>query len=268
MLNLQSVGVLTLKTLTLILLGVSAAGLIYIWLISKTRVWHFGILSESLVRQSVSLRRSYASPDRAGYIPWFVVLPIGAQYVSRLPTHMYEGESELIILYPLLRTEGDDSTVLVIDLSTHLDSAERVKDLKESRSELENYAVLKLTRQKLGGGLPVSFVKYLVIELIAPGFEVDGEKKQRKLLQRPLSSPYIWGVAAKTSGNHEIALVFSAEDESGEEIAQIGRLVHRIRVASIMRLTHRQVRVLMGILGAITTALVILQALQKLNVIP
>jgi hypothetical protein len=247
-----------------ILLGISIGGLIYTWLAIRNRALHFGILSEGLARQLVSLGRADSHADGPVLVSWFVVLPIDAQSVSRLPTHMYEGESELIVLHPLLKTEGDDNTILVMDLATQVDGEGKAKNLRKSRIELENYAVLKLTRQKLGEKISASRVKYLAIELIAPGFDVHGEKKQRKLLQRSLSSPYTWGVAAKTSGNHEIALVFSAEDESGEEIAQIGRIVHKIRVASILRLTHRQARVLMGILGVITTALMILQALQEL----
>jgi len=257
--------------MTLIFLGVSLIGLIYVWLESRTQVWRFGILPERLVRQLVSLVAKHTGWERldglrgGGLTDYHVVLPLRSQAISQLPKQMYEGESELIILHPSLQTSEGDDSIFVVDLVTRPDGRV-MKKLMGSRMELENYALLKLTRQQLGKSPPKNHVKYLAIELIAPGFEIAGEKTQRQDLGSSLT--YTWGITAKSSGNHKIALVLRAESETGGEIAQIGTIIHEIRVASIAGLTYRQVRMLKAVLAAITTTLGILIALQKLHVLP
>lgn len=253
--------------IVLLILGIMACGAIYAWVYTKPRNWHFGLLAEKEVREKAKLEQIKSGMadifDRA----WGVVVPIESHSISKLPTQVYEGESELIVLHPRLNATEDNDSLLIVNLATTAGDEKNIKSLQNSRTELENYAVLKLAHKKMNIRQNKKGARYLAIKLIASGFDVAGELRQRQELENT-NMIYTWGLTAKSSGNHKLALALYIENGTGEELAQIGTIFHQIKVVSIMNLTQRQVRVVAGVVGFITTILAILQTLHQLKIIP
>jgi hypothetical protein len=264
---------MTMTWLIIFLFPAIIAILVYLWFLTIPQTSRIAILSEKSVREQADLEQSDISlantlNSRVRRMDeWYVVVPTKSQEQSRIPSQIYEGESDLIVLHPQLDRWGEDDALLAVDLQNRVENKKLAK-LKQSRAELENYAVLQLTRHKFASGKPkVKYAQYLSIEIIAAGFEVDGEKKQKQDLHSQKLT-YTWGITAKNSGNHKIGFSLKVEDAEGKELAQLGTAVHPLKVVSIMRLTQRQLRILVGSAGAITTVLTILQALQALKIIP
>jgi hypothetical protein len=255
------------EIITIFLLCISIAALVYLWKTARKRMWYFGILPERLFRQNIVLREQHLPYRNTQYEgDYCVVLPLKSISTNRLPLQMYEGESELVVLHPLLQESQEDDSIITADLETWFGKAATAEKLKQSRTELENYAVLKLVHQKVGKGTHNDRVKYLSVEILSSAFEIAGDRIQRQLLrQYPMS--FTWSITAKSSGKQKLAFVFRAEDETEKEIVKVGMLSHEVRVASIARLNHRQVRILIGIIGMITTILAIVETLQRIGII-
>ena len=252
-----------MEKVILTLLGICIIVLVYLRSQTKARVWRFGIAPPTLICELVSVRRSPGANMFSVRAPsGYIVLELESELVSRLPERMYEGESEVVILHPLLKEWKGTDSILVVDLATSFQGS--VRELKEARTELEEYALLYLTRQVLTEELPKFHIRYLSIELLATGFEISGERTQKQDLQCPILT-YAWGIKAVTSGKHKIALVLKVEDENEIQTNLIGTILHEVKVASVARLTQRQIKILTAILGTCTALLAILEALQRLN---
>nr|MSP14923.1 hypothetical protein [Chloroflexota bacterium] len=159
------------------------------------------------------------------------------QNLLRFPTRMYEGDSNLLILR--LGYQPGQPLLLVDEQGN---------------------------RQPLNIKIEPDFQpKFLEIELLAAGFQVEGDKRQkRELISNTLT--YQWNISSPKSGNYEIGLVYRAEDGAGRE-RELGVTAHKVSVAKFAGLTGHQVALLSGIFGAITALLSLMEILKKLGII-
>lgn len=106
--------------------------------------------------------------------------------------------------------------------------------------------------------------EYLEIELYAAWMTVDGDKKQRQLLQSN-KLQYRWNCHFANSGEHVLNLVvrhFTASD-----VDEIGAIKHAIKVAKLYGLTERQVWIIGVVAGIISGIFAILGVLSQLKLI-
>jgi hypothetical protein len=246
----------------------------YIWSTTSSISEDFAILPEWSVRAIIRSNRILDSKNILKKLPFrlvndptkYTVIPLESEKKSKMPTQIYEGESELIILRPQLEQWKEHDSLLAVNLISAINQA-KTTNLK-SQVEFENYAVLQHTKQKFTKVLSKGDqAQFLTIELLAPGFSVDGEKKQYQNLQNK-NLIYSWGITANNSGNHTIGFTLKLESKSGNDTIQLGTMMWKIKVVSLFHLTKRQLRILFGSIGALTTILTILQALKELGVIP
>ena len=83
---------------------------------------------------------------------------------------------------------------------------------------------------------------FLEVELLAAGFSVDGEKKQRRSIKTAQKLSYRWNCYFPNSGNLAIALAFRVVSSS--DIVELGAIEHVIRVVQLDHLTQRQIRIM------------------------
>ncbi len=160
-----------------------------------------------------------------------------------IPTKMYEGDSDIVVLrlaeWIAFASNGKAKTLFFIDAHSK--------------------------RQPLKGiEIPSAFSpKFIEVELLAPGFGVEGEKRQKNdIFIAPMT--YQWGICPLRPGNYEIGLVFRFEDTSGR-VGELGVITHKMNVVKIFGLSGRQIGGLTGVSQIITWILAIILALNKLG---
>jgi hypothetical protein len=168
-------------------------------------------------------------------------LPTTVRYVgsSQIPLKVYQGNSHNITLnlYPSTRQFLDNNISV---------KAQRQGDrvnLTLTTSSKEN--------------------EFLEIEIIAAGFSVDGDKKQKQLLTAD-SLKYQWNCFFEKSGTHAFAFVFRVVNTSNVSL-QIGRVEQTIKVAQIDHLTQRQVWILATSAGILSGILTLAEILKNLG---
>lgn len=136
------------------------------------------------------------------------------------------------------------------------------------RNPVRNETPIKIYRQndKVNITLTVSSKEkeYLEIEMMAAGFSVDGEKKQRQLLAIN-TLRYQWNCFFEKSGLHSFAFIFRVVASSGDTL-QIGRVEQTIKVAQIDHLTQRQVWILASSAGVLSGVLTLAEILRNLGI--
>jgi len=208
-------------------------------------------LSISAIRSVLRLFRRLLHYKRRLYEPSVLKLNgcIGApprivRYhgVAHIPIRVYEGDSYNITvdLRPSIREplEGVSSI--------------RFQRMKDDDDVYLNLNVLRHSGQQ----------EFLELEMLAAGFTVEGDKKQKQVLTAD-SLRYQWNCFFENSGNHTFAIVFRII--SGSDISEIGRVEQSIRVVKIDHLTQRQVWVLASVAGILSGGLAILEVTRKLG---
>jgi hypothetical protein len=114
----------------------------------------------------------------------------------------------------------------------------------------------------------VTAEQFLEIELQAGGFTVDGDKKQKYLLNFLNSHKllYRWNCYCPNSGSHWITLTFKVICSS--DIVKLGEIKHCIKVVKLDHLTQRQVwmfATLAGVAGFITSVTTIVSRFPGLS---
>lgn len=107
---------------------------------------------------------------------------------------------------------------------------------------------------------------YLEVELLAAGFNIEGNKKQNKPLYRDRPTDYHWNINPLASGNFEIGFVFRAEVTSGQ-MEEVAWFTHRITVMKYDDLTKGQVQFLAAVSGAIAFVLGIAEFFNRIGVL-
>ncbi len=160
-----------------------------------------------------------------------------------IPTKMYEGDSNIILLHlaehDALVSNGTPKAMFFVD--------------KQG------------IRQPSGIEIPSGFSpKSIEIELLAVGFDVEGEKRQKHELFGAMI--YQWNISPTRSKDLEIGLVFRAEDAFGR-IEPLGVITHKINVVKILGLTGRQIGTLTNVFGAFGGVLGIIVTLNQLGIL-
>lgn len=137
------------------------------------------------------------------------------------------------------------------------------------RAAINSEGKIRANRQgddKLNITLSVSGTakQHLEVEMVAAGFTVAGELKQKQsLLSDTLN--YQWNCFFEKSGTHSFALVFRVV-ENPDFISHVGRIEQTIKVAQVDHLTQRQVWVLATIAGVLSGVLTLAEILKNLGV--
>ncbi|MFN8398761.1 MAG: hypothetical protein U0X74_02005 [Anaerolineales bacterium] len=232
----------------------------------------FAIIPENFSEKDIPLdlwetdtsrRASILSDPKSKYS---IKFGLEQQLISQLPKKIYVNESAMIVIHPILRAWENDESLLVVDIETRLETkkVDSILNKSDYQTNLLNYALLELTRKKMRKSSTKEH-KYLVLELLASGFQIAGNVKQKQELSIP-NLTYQWNISTENSGIHEIAIGLSLEDELGKQGTTIGTLTHKIKVVSVGPMTHRQVNIFLTLSGVITTILAILQALRTLGI--
>jgi len=89
--------------------------------------------------------------------------------------------------------------------------------------------------------------KFLEVELQAAALTVDGERKQRHLLDMKNGDKlsYFWNCYFPNSGKHATALIFRVI--CSEEVIELGAILNTIKVVQLDHLTQRQVWIIASI---------------------
>lgn len=137
------------------------------------------------------------------------------------------------------------------------------------RAATNSEGKIRATRQdddKLNITLSVSGTakQHLEVEMIAAGFTVAGELKQKQSLISDTLN-YQWNCFFEKSGTHSFAFVFRVI-ENPDFISHVGRIEQTIKVAQVDHLTQRQVWVLATIAGVLSGVLTLAEILKNLGV--
>jgi hypothetical protein len=161
-----------------------------------------------------------------------------------IPTKIYEGDSNIV----LLRLATHDALV--------------PNGMPKAMFFIDKQGV----KQPCKIEIPSGFIpKSIEIELLAVGFDVEGERRQKhEIFYAPMI--YQWNISPTRSGNLEIGLVFRAEDASGR-IGELGVITHKINVVKILGLTGQQIGTLTNIFGAVGGVLGVVVTLNQLGIL-
>lgn len=167
---------------------------------------------------------------------------VGYNGVAHIPIRVYEGDSYNITvdLHPCISIPSESVSSI------------RFQRMKDKDDISLNLNVLRHSDQH----------EFLELEMLAAGFTVEGDKKQKQVLTAD-SLRYQWNCFFENSGNHTFAVVFRVI--SGSDISEIGRVEQSIRVVKIDHLTQRQVWVLARVAGILSGGLAILEVMRKLG---
>jgi hypothetical protein len=106
--------------------------------------------------------------------------------------------------------------------------------------------------------------EFLEVELLASGAVVDGESKQREMLDfRPLS--FRWSCYFPNSGRHHVGFTFRLINESGTSV--VGDVIREVLVVRIDHLTQRQVLLLAASGGIVSAAYTVFQILAAFGIL-
>jgi hypothetical protein len=159
-----------------------------------------------------------------------------------LPTRVYEGDSSNIVfeLEKELSAFEDDDWVD----SLHI---------QETRNDL----LVRLRQPSF-----TNDEEFLELELLAAGFLISGDQKQRQSLASS-HLRYQWNCHFPNSGKHSFVIV--ARTVSCAHTLEIGRVEHTIKVAKLDHLTQRQMWALATLAGIVSGALALAEALHRLG---
>lgn len=160
---------------------------------------------------------------------------------GKLPKRVYEGDSKNITieLYPTFRVS---------------ESYEEPIHIQKTKSGLS--ITLKVLTK---GGVD----EYLEFELLAAGFEIDGDKKQRQSLALH-NLRYQWNCYFPKSGSHDYAFVIRILSPMG--YIEAGCIENSTKVVKIDHMTQRQVWVFAAFAGIVSGSLALAEALHRLGV--
>ena len=105
--------------------------------------------------------------------------------------------------------------------------------------------------------------QFIEIELLASGFTIDGEKKQRQSLTSQTLS-YYWNCYFPNSADHTLSLILRLVSTSGT--IPIGDIQHTIKVVKLDHLTQRQIRLMALLASIISGGFAIAEILHRLGV--
>jgi len=189
---------------------------------------------------------------------------LGKDPLEKLLTHpsltsrtvRYEGKGRL----PRKVYEGDSKNV-IFDLNPTLHSL---------RGMHEPFLFFKNTISKTEEGLAITVQathndnasEYLEFELVAAGFTVEGDKKQKQALGSN-NLHYQWNCYFPNSGNHIFFLVVRVI--GSQNVIEVGRIEQAVRVVKFDHMTQRQVWIVATSAGVISGGLAIAEILHRLN---
>lgn len=157
-----------------------------------------------------------------------------------LPKKIYEGDSRNILfdLQPTLAltSEGDVEPLRI--------------------QEAKNGVSMTLWDTAIGTDA------FLEFEIVAAGFVVEGEKKQRQ----PLALNHLryqWNCYFPNSGNHSFIIIIRAINS--DRPVKIGRIEHLVRVVKLDHLTQRQVWTIATLAGIVSGVVAFAEALHRLG---
>ncbi len=104
--------------------------------------------------------------------------------------------------------------------------------------------------------------QFIEIELLAAGFEIDGEKKQQQSFSMKTLS-YCWNCYFPNSGNHTLSLIIRLLSPS--KAIEVGAIQHSIKVAKLDNLTKRQVWLIASLAGLVSGGLTIAEVFRRLG---
>ena len=161
---------------------------------------------------------------------------------AHIPLKVYEGDSYNITidLRPSVRRTSESVSSI------------RFQRMKDRDDVSLNLNILRHSGQQ----------EFLELEILAAGFTVGGDKKQKQILTAD-SLRYQWNCFFENSGCHTFAVAFRVI--SGSDILEIGRVEQSIRVVKIDHLTQRQVWVLATVAGIVSGGLAILEVMRTLG---
>lgn len=199
----------------------------------------------------------HESPDAAVWDK-DIVAAVLKEYHWPEPRFKYQGSGH----FPRKVYEGDSKSITV-ELRPHLtvcDETDRepvhIQKTKDGLSITLQIALPATDDHSVGESLE--------FELIAAGFSVAGDKKQRQALTSNRLH-YQWNCYFPNSGNHTFALV--ARVVCCQDTSEIGRIEHTIKVAKLDHMTQRQVWVWAAFAGAVSGILGIIEILRKLGLL-
>lgn len=165
----------------------------------------------------------------------------------------YNGKAHI----PLKVYEGDSYNISV-DLHSSI------------REPLRNAPPMRFQRMKGDDDITINLnisrhnnqQEFLELEILAAGFVVEGDKKQKQALSKD-TLRYQWNCFFENSGRHTFAIAFRVINDS--DILEIGCIEQSVRVVKIDHLTQRQVWTWATIAGIISGGLAILEVLRTLG---
>lgn len=158
----------------------------------------------------------------------------------RFPKEVYEG----------------DSRNITVDLNPNFSPVLRGLEISQSSNSNEyTFVTLDILRQRKN--------EFLEIELIAAGFDIDGDKKQKQSLASN-KLQFQWSCLFSKSGYHSITFIVRLI--SATCTTDIGRVEKSLKVSKLDHLTQRQVWVLATLGAVISGALAIIQVLRELGI--
>ena len=114
----------------------------------------------------------------------------------------------------------------------------------------------------------ISEPEWLEVELLAPGFEVDGERRQRQEVSANIMY-YRWGIRPKRAGIYQLCFSFRVGDEGGR-VVDLGDVRYTVKVVKWDGLTLRHLYWFTGLsalVSLISLALGIVSSLIDLELI-
>jgi hypothetical protein len=107
--------------------------------------------------------------------------------------------------------------------------------------------------------------KYLELEMLAAGFDVQGDKKQKNDVSSPVLI-YRWSISPQHSGKFEIGLALRGEDAVGQ-VWEFGVITRNVTVFKLAGLTNRQIVMVTSGFGVFSGLFAILQVASKVGLV-
>ena len=192
---------------------------------------------QNMIKNIETMRKVLVSEIALGVFPKY-------SGITKIPKKVYEGDSKNIVI-----------ELQLISWANEKDEILQIMKVKDG---------LNLTFSAFDD------IEYLEFELIAAGFVIKGEAKQRQ----PVTSDflrYYWNCYFPNSGNHTFALVFrpisSAAAPNSDLFAKWdARIIEQtINVVKLDHLTQREVWFLASIAALISGSLTIAEILHRLG---
>lgn len=219
------------STFLIILLALLGLTLLGWWLLLPQRRYYPNPARPAWATPGVGSEKTEAPPRIVRYDGW-----------ARIPMKVYEGDSYNITIDLRPSKRGTSAN----RISVRFRKAEDRNDISVDLKVLQHSG-----RQE-----------YLELEILAAGFAIEGDRKQRQALDAA-SLYYQWNCFFENSGCHTFALAFRVISDSS--VQEIGHVEQSVKVVKIDHLTQRQVWVLATAAGIISGSLAILEVVKALG---